>query len=209
MNFDAVAPFYRPLETLVFARSLQRARSAFLDEVAGCERALIAGQGDGRFVHALLLRNPQICVTCIDTSRAMIARARQRLDAEQLARAEFLRADLLETEATPPCHDLVVTNFFLDCFTADELAQVIDKLARSACARAAWLVAEFHVPHAGLPHVAAQALVALMYLFFRLTTGSSASELPQHDRLLESCGFRRVRTAEFYFGMVRAELWRR
>ncbi len=209
MSFDRVAVFYEALETIVFARALQRARTAFIPQLGDCGHVLIGGSGNGRFLAALLATNPRVRVTCIDASAKMIAMAKERIASEQqLARVTFINADVLTTELPADC-DFIVTNFFLDCFDAQQLRCTVDRLACAASKNAQWIVAEFALPPRGVVRAAARLLVRLMYLFFRLATGITANRLPSYQALLRVNGFRRVTARRFFAGMVVSELWRR
>ena len=200
MSFDSLAPFYRTLEKLVFGNALERARTAFVRELSGCGSALIAGEGDGRFVAELLAANPDIRVTCVEQSEKMIQQAHRRIPASD--RVVFIHGEI-EQAPIERAYDAIVTNFFLDCFDEQEVAAIVDLLARGAKPNAIWLVAEFTTKWRG------KLLVTLMYLFFRLTTRIGASHLPDYVPLLERHGFRREKRRVFYGGIVCAELWKR
>lgn len=196
MSFDALAPVYRGLETLVFGNALQRARTEFLPELASCRNVLVVGEGNGRFVHSLAVTNPHIRITCVEQSAEMIRLARCKAD------VEFVHSKI-ENARLERSYDVIVTNFFLDCFTESELPQIVQKLAADAQSSAIWLVAEF------TPAKRGKLLVWLMYRFFRVTTRISASRLPNYAPLLEQHGFRCEQRRFFYAGIVSAELWRR
>ena len=200
VSLDTVAPFYRALETLVFGNALQRARIAFIPALNRCRRALVLGQGNGRFVVALLAANPQIRVTCIDQSPKMIQLARRRVC--DVNRVEFVQS-AIEDARLERTYDAVVTNFVLDFFTEDELASIVQKLAQHANRDATWLIAEFTNARRG------ELLLALMYAFFRFVAQISASRLPNYAPLLQRHGFRREERQLFYAGIVCAELWKR
>lgn len=199
MSFDSLAPFYCTLETIVFGNTLQRARTAFIDDLRGCRRALIAGEGDGRFVRTLLARNSEVEITCIDASAKMIELARRRSGGSR--RVEFIQRAILDTQLER--HDAIVTNFFLDCFDERDLLLVVDKLAAAATDDAVWLVAEFTDARRGTP------LIPLMYAFFRAATRISGSRLIDYSPLLAQHRFRRSGERTFFGGIVRAEVWRR
>lgn len=200
MSFDSIAPIYGTLERLVFGDILQRARTAFIEDLDDCSSALIAGEGDGRFLAALLAANLNIETACIEQSARMIQLARRRIG--DSARVQFINSDLARAALARP-YDAIVTNFFLDCFDDAELARVIEKLANHARPEAKWLIADFTtVPRGKL-------LVAAMYAFFRLTTRISAGGLISYAPLLEQQGFRCSKHHEFFGGIVRAELWQR
>ena len=113
MSFDPVARVYHVVEALVFGRTLQRARVAWLGEVADARRALLVGEGDGRFLEQLLVIAPSVEVVCVDGSAEMLAVASKRIAAS--TRVQFVHADLAAYEPTGH-YDLVVTHFVLDCF---------------------------------------------------------------------------------------------
>src|SRR5438270_9458495 len=78
MSFDRIASSYRFLEWMAFCNTLQRARTAFVPQVADSRRALVVGEGDGRFLADLLRRNPRIHVDYADASGKMLRLARWR-----------------------------------------------------------------------------------------------------------------------------------
>src|ERR1041385_77794 len=57
MSFDALAPHYLWMEWLLAGRKLQRCRTAFLDEARAARDILLLGEGNGRFLQALLQVN--------------------------------------------------------------------------------------------------------------------------------------------------------
>ena len=78
MSFDRIASSYRFLEWIAFCDVLQRARTAFIPQTVDNRRALVVGEGDGRFLVELLRTNPRIEVDCVDTSKKMLGLARAR-----------------------------------------------------------------------------------------------------------------------------------
>ena len=62
MSFDRLARPYRLLETLAFGNALQRARTFWIDKIPSPKRALIVGEGNGRFLCELLCTYPKIDV---------------------------------------------------------------------------------------------------------------------------------------------------
>ena len=78
MSFDRIAASYRFLEWIVFSNALQRARTAFISQAVDSRRALVVGEGNGRFLAELLRTNPRIQVDCVDASKKMLRLARAR-----------------------------------------------------------------------------------------------------------------------------------
>src|SRR5204862_4996203 len=101
------------------------------------------------FLVELLRVNPRVRVTCVERSPRMIEEARCGLSGSELARVQFEQTDALTWQPPRNEFDLVVTNFFLDCFRPEELAALVSKVAASATADARWLLADFCEPETG------------------------------------------------------------
>ncbi len=210
MSFDTLAPWYRAMELLAFGRTLQRARTAFVDPLRYCRRALCVGEGNGRFLGEFLRVNPLVEVDCVEQSSAMICRARRTIAQFGAAhRVRFHHADIRAWAGQRNCYDLIVTQFFLDCFTEDEARNIVDLLSALAQPNASWLIAEFHLPAVGLRRLHARLWLRLMYEFFGRTTGIRARELAAFAPLLTEAGFTLERRKEARLGLVQAQLWRR
>src|SRR3974390_1877768 len=127
MSFDLLAPHYRWMECILAGNKMQSCRTAFLRELSHCQKVLIVGEGNGRFLAACrqYLNSPEI--TCVDSSSRMLQLARQRLTREQAEcrNVEFIHADALEWEPPIGSYDLVVTHFFLDCFQPEQLENLV------------------------------------------------------------------------------------
>jgi ubiquinone/menaquinone biosynthesis C-methylase UbiE len=211
VSFDAVAPWYRTLETIAFGNALQRARTACLDAIGAPRRALIVGEGNGRFLAALLQRHPLITVDCVDRSERMLDLARRHIletSPAEIRRVAFLERDVLSW-APNDRYDLIVTHFVLDCFKTRQVGLVAAKLAQAAAPNAIWLLADFRIPKNGFASAHARAWLAIMYWFFRLVAGIEANELVDPSPFLRVEGFTLVREHLFRLGMVKSELWRK
>lgn len=212
MSFEALAPWYRTLEWIAFGEALQRCRVACLSEISSPRRALIVGEGNGRFLCELLRLHPRVEVDCIDASERMLELARKRVEDEVgdwKEQVSFQHRDL--TSWRPPDHyyDLVVTHFVLDCFPEAALAGIITKLARASAADATWLLADFCIPQRGITRLHARLWLAAMYLFFRFTARIQASELIDPTPFLRAEGLVLAQQYWFRHGMLKSEIWRR
>lgn len=208
MSFDILAPHYRWMEWLSAGEKLQRCRTAFLDAIEPPERVLIFGEGNGRFLAALLQRFPHARVTSVDASQAMIEKARQRLGAAGAA-VDFIHADALQWQPPADTFDLVVTHFFLDCFRPDQLQLLIPKIASAAKPQATWLLADFKEAERGIRRWRSRLILRVMYGFFRLVTRLPAKCLTAPDAMLEACGFERQQRHEYDWGMLHSDRWAR
>lgn len=206
MSFDRIARLYRLVETLMFGRTLERARTAWLHEVAAAKRVLIVGEGDGRFLQRLLAVAPAAQVECVDGSAAMLALAAKRVAADP--RVRFVQA-ALETYAPTGRYDLIVSHFVLDCFDAAGLERLIARLAAQLDDGGRWLLADFRVPHGRLPGVRARLWLVVMYAFFRVVTGLEVRRLVDPTPLLQEHGLERTCWRELDAGFVGSALWSR
>jgi ubiquinone/menaquinone biosynthesis C-methylase UbiE len=210
MNCDPIARAYRWLEYLVFGRRLERRRRAYLDAVANARRVLILGDGDGRFTAEFLSRNPLAQADSVDLSAKMLQLAEQRIRNARLdpARIRFLFGDARTIQLSGK-YDLVVSHFFLDCFTALELQALIAQISAVMCPHARWLISEFQLPSDGIRRLAAALLIKIMYLFFRLFTGLQPNHLSGYPAIFAANGFRRIASSQAAGGLLVSELWER
>jgi SAM-dependent methyltransferase len=211
MSFDALAPHYRWMERLFAGSLMQKSREAFIEQTRHRRHALLAGEGPGRFLSALLAINPQLSVTCVESSARMIQQAQAQLARRHLesSQVRFLHQDVLSWMPPRGEFDLVVTHYFLDCFCPDQLTGLVGRLASGATRTATWLLADFHMPDSRWRRWRAERIIGLLYAFFRLTTGLAASRLTPPDDDLGAAGFRLVQRREWSLGLVHSDLWRR
>lgn len=211
MSFDRLAPHYPWLEKLLAGPRLQRCRVAHLDALRDSDRVLIAGIGHGPFLPACARRVPHGAITCVDASAAMLTETRRlaRRAGLDFNRLDFVHATLPAWEPPAAQFDVIVTNFFLDCFAPDELPAIIAALARAARPDARWLLADFTVPARGFARQRARAIHAAMYAFFRPATGLRARRVTAPDALLAAHGFHLRRRRPSEWGLLHADLWAR
>lgn len=203
-GFDRLAPFYRAMEAISAGGKLQRCRLAFLHEIPAPKNVLLVGEGHGRFLPECVRRFPQAKILVVDSSARMLEIARSKVNSE---RVTFVRAELPEWEAPHSGFDLIVTNFFLDCFPADELERVIALLSGLAVPEANWLLADFEIAPAGPARWRSRIIVALLYQFFKFATGLKAGALASPDADLEKSGFSRHRRITREWGLLKSEWW--
>jgi len=204
MSFDRLAPFYRSMEIFAAGGKLQRCRMAFLDEIPVPKKILLAGEGHGRFLPECVRRFPQTEIVMVDISAGMLEIARSKVESDHV---KFIHADFLEWDGPQGEFDLIVTNFFLDCFTADQLALVISKLGRCATPDAQWLLADFEIATTPLAGLRGRLIVGMLYTFFRLVAALKASALVPPERDLEKAGFSLHRRQTHDWGLLKSEWW--
>jgi SAM-dependent methyltransferase len=207
-GFDRVARAYRWMEYLTLGTALERTRGWALNAgwMDGARRALVLGDGDGRFTARLLRRNPQVEVEAVDLSAGMLRLlgrrcgfAGDRLRTRQEDAREFV---------PEPGADLVATHFFLDCLTGPEARELVARVSAGLAQDALWAVSEFRIP-AGWMRWPAWALVRGLYLAFRVLTGLRVTRLPDYAAALEACGFELAAERRFLGGLLVAQVFRK
>ncbi|HST31737.1 MAG TPA: class I SAM-dependent methyltransferase [Chthoniobacterales bacterium] len=209
MSFDRVARAYCWLETIVFGSALQNARTYWINEIPPPKRVLIVGEGNGRFLCELLRLYPKVEIDCIDASGRMLelARARvRRLCPDSLASVRFFHLDVLRWSPSNS-YDLLVTHFVLDCFSAEQVEEIVVKLAQAARPAAVWLIADFTIPRRRFARMHAQFWLQIMYAFFRASAAIPAKKLVDPSPYLQNngfvCWFRKLSR----YGMLKSELY--
>ena len=205
-NFDRIAGVYRWMEWLTFGPTLWRCRCAFLDPMEASRRALILGDGDGRFTARLLERNPHVTVNALDASEAMLRQLLRR-SAPNNGRVHARVADARTQLRLSGGFDLVVTHFFLDCLTTEEVESLVDDIRKKLAPGAQWIISEFAVPKNLYGRLVARPLISALYLAFALLTGLKVRRLPRYREALERAGMVLVREKRRMYGLLVSELW--
>lgn len=210
-NFDRIARPYRWMEYLTFGSLLGRCRFFRLSELGRVRKALILGDGDGRFTAKLLAANPEIQVDAVDVSAAMLGLLSARVAAlgrETVGRLTLHHIDARNLTLPGDDYDLVVTHFFLDCFTSAELEALVNNLRPHLAFGALWVVSEFHIPTRRTAAIFSRLVVKFLYLAFHWLTGLSVQALPDYRTTLRKSGLARIETYSWLGGLLVSELWR-
>ncbi|MBH8560523.1 class I SAM-dependent methyltransferase [Hymenobacter negativus] len=203
VGFDQAAWFYDALAGLVFGSSQQAAQQSALRGLpGGAPHVLILGGGTGWVLGEVLRRVPAATVLYLEASPKMLARARARLAHElpqAVGRVEFRHGT---QAALQPAERFgaIITFFVLDCIPSADLRTALAQLRAAQHPGAPWLVADFRPARRGWRHW----LLQLMYLFFRLTTGLRAREMPDVRTALGRLGLAASPPQLFFGGAIEA-----
>ena len=206
-DFDPIARPYRWLEYVTLGPTLAYCRTHFLPLLSDRRRALVLGDGDGRFLARLLTANPTLSADAVDISAAMLHLLRQRCEAIAPSRLRTHHHSAL-THAAAADTDLIAAHFFFDCLTQPDLDTLIRSLARQTRPDALWLISDFRIP-SGLMRLPAQLYIRSLYLAFRLLTGLRTRSLPDHATTLRRIGLVRTHRRLSLFGLLSTEVWQR
>jgi SAM-dependent methyltransferase len=213
-NFNRIARPYRWMEWFSFGPCLALTRETFLTRTAHARRALVIGDGDGRFTARLLRTNLAVEVDAVDSSSAMLQELRRRAG-PHVGRVRVHLADARTWQAPAPIlirsgdqpYDLIATHFFLDCLTEPEIRSLAARISNAAAPSALWLVSEFAIAAGWFGRLIARPLVCLLYLCFGLLTGLAARSLPDYASALRGAGFTQVERKSRLGGLLVGEIW--
>jgi SAM-dependent methyltransferase len=209
-NFNRLARAYRWMEFFTFGPWLSLARRSFLGNLTHSRRALVLGDGDGRFTARLLRENSTVHVDAVDASTAMLHLLLSRAG-PHAKRVRVHVADARTWQPPAPVlgmpYDLIVTHFFLDCLTQPEVESLAKRLRNAVSPSAVWIISEFAVPPGWFGRLIARPLLASLYWSFGWLTGLTVRTLPDHPIALRAAGFilqdRRSRLG----GLLSSEMW--
>jgi ubiquinone/menaquinone biosynthesis C-methylase UbiE len=159
----------------------------------------VLGEGDGRFLVKLVQQNRDASIDYVDLSEKMLELARSRAGED---RVKYFCANALTIPLSVAEYDLIVTHFFLDCLNEQDAVTLVSKLVRTARPGARWVVSEFRDRN-----TLSRLVVALLYLFFRITTGLRTRRLIDHRTICVQQGLCLLRDETSLGGLLASELW--
>ena len=193
MNCDSIAWVYQACEYLAFGRALEKRRRTYLSALAQSTSVLLLGDGDGRFLNLFAARNRRARIDSIDLSPKMLEQSGKRLERTSLgldhSRIRLEQADALTVSLSGLNYDAVVTHFFLDCFSTEQVDQLVRRVTAQCKPGALWIVSEFNQPTQGWRAWHARCWLRLMYTLFGLATGLETKYLPDYKSALIQAGF--------------------
>lgn len=206
-HLDHLAAAYRWMEAATFGPWLSWCRREFLEQMRSSRRALVLGDGDGRFTAHLLRINQAIEIDAVDASGGML-RALLRRAGPHASRVREYCADVRGWVPPRPPYDLVVTHFLLDFLTDSEVHALAQTVRGAVSPSALWVISEFATPNSQFGRFVARPLVAGLYFGFRVLTGLAVRRLPDHPKALGAAGFALEKHRARLAGLLTCELWR-
>jgi tRNA (cmo5U34)-methyltransferase len=82
-------------------------------------------------------------------------------------------------------------------------------LAQGTRSETLWLLADFRLPATGWRRLRTRAILAALYLFFKISTSLSANQLTPPDKFLQATGFTLAERRRFDLGLVHSDVWRK
>lgn len=203
-QFNFVAPIYPALEHLVFGSHLDDARQAFFEDVLKANRVLLVGEGNGRFLKALVARKSAGFIKVVEKSSVMIHLAKKRAGASRKVALEFIEADFRLCQPGKE-FDCIVTHFFLDQFNPPAQLAIIEKFAGLTTEDGTWINVDF-VPARTLR---GGLLMWLQYAFFRVVSRIEAKRCFDESLAATQSGWTIAKNIPYLGGLVVAKRYRK
>ncbi len=198
-DFDRIAPIYDQLAKLVFGVQLDVAQQAFLNEINPKDRVLIVGGGRGKILE-WLPRDFGLQIDYVELSKKMLQQANARSSAGN--DVTFKHQDIHGVQGH---YDIIITNFFLDCFSDFTLENVLLHLKNQLNHNGKFLVTDFY------PKESAQNrfLLSAMHRFFRMTVGLEAQGLTDIHEKVKGANLSPIKMEFFNSGTVFSAVYQR
>lgn len=209
-GYDSLAPVYQTLESCLFGRTLQHSRVSLLPRLPPAGTALILGDGDGRLLEQFCMAQPHCMVTSLDQSEVMLQRQKQRIErTSAVGSVEFICQDARTFRPKAESFDLVVTAFFLDCFSEQELKVCLPTWLAGVRPGGHHYFVDFVQPRRGWRRYQAVAYQSLMHWFFRWQTGLPNRQLIDLERVLNEQKLSMVEASVDVHPMIACRIFRK
>ena len=187
---------------------LRQTRERLLGSVVGASKALLLGDGDGRFLAALLRASPALQAVAVDSSPLMLRLLARRCHFARM-RVKTICALVNDLPLSPDLarFDLIVTHFFLDCLSQAEAERLASSMAERVAPGAFWLVSDFAYPVRQPWGTLGRIYLRGLYAAFRLLTSLRVTRLPDVGKALGAAGWQRLQREERLKGLLYSELW--
>jgi ubiquinone/menaquinone biosynthesis C-methylase UbiE len=197
-DYNRIAFVYDMLARLVYGKTLVNAQVYLLQAIPADTRILIIGGGTGWILEEIaVIQTHGLDITYVDSSEQMIHLAKARNCGGN--KVTFV-AQPIESISTETLYDVVITPFLLDNFTAEMMEDIFPSVNLLLRAGGKWLYADFQ----NTGKLWQQALLKIMYFFFRVFCTIPASKLPDAAGYFTKYGYRIVGQKTFMDGFVAA-----
>ncbi|MEQ9169021.1 MAG: methyltransferase domain-containing protein [Fulvivirga sp.] len=193
-NFNLIAPVYDKLGSFIFGNSLIDSQRAMLHHLKADNHVLILGGGSGDILKELDKLEMRLSISYVELSSKMVELAKTNQPFKNLEVA-FINQNAQSIDL--PKADIVITNYFLDVFTLENLSIIMEKIDQALNDSGTWLCTDFRKTNSFFKN----ALIKLMYLFFKIFSQLEGTKLEDFEGQFESLGFKKLDT-KFYLGKM-------
>ena len=209
-GFDVIAPFYDLLARCIFGKSIWNSQLATLRFIPENAVILIIGGGTGWFLKELMAATKASKVVYIDSSEKMIALSKQKMTSLP---GQFERIDFRLN--TPACihpseyFNVIITHFFLDLFTDDQVHAIMQPLHKALHKNGLWLCADFQLLEECSGRWWKKWLMNVVYTFFRIGCNIKARHLPKIPEHFKAYSMSCIYEAHFFSQLIVTQVYKK
>ncbi len=198
MQFNFISQYYDLLNRLVFGTRLDKAKVSLFNHITEGNKVLFIGGGTGLSLLRLLSKNQNLAIDFVDSSSQMISIAKRRV--KENGTVEFHITDIKQFDGSS--YDVIITEFFFDLFTKDNISKLIELLSQKLTKNGVWIDTDFRKPST----LKNRATLKLMYLFFKITAKLKTNILVNTQPFFETNGFKIDKELKFNSGFISSQL---
>ena len=198
-GFNKIAPFYHAVSMICSFNRIHKSQIWLLSKGMKFSKVLIIGGGDGRFLLEAMKQGLSEQYYYIDISNAMIKLAQGKIEKQSnlsLNSVVFICGSYQDIPKNRK-FDLIVTPYFLDCFSDDELFLVVAKLHTQLTIEGTWFFTDFNIPEDITRSFIFKNIIQILYRFFNLFCDLEVNHLPDFNK--EFCKYKFSILHEKYF----------
>jgi ubiquinone/menaquinone biosynthesis C-methylase UbiE len=200
-NFNLIAPVYDALAKLIFGNKLKSAQCHFLHLIPQDSNVLIVGGGTGWILDEIFKTGFRGSVTYVEASAKMIKMTERRLQTSW--KVTLICGD--EKAIPEEFYDVLITNFFLDVFSAEKLNKVMAQLSDRLSSHGLWFCTDFRHTNR-LEH---QFIIWLMLQFFRFSARLESRSLLNFQAFFKDLPMKQIDYHEFSKELIFSSLYQK
>ncbi|MFZ9824370.1 MAG: class I SAM-dependent methyltransferase, partial [Gemmataceae bacterium] len=140
----------------------------------------------------------------LDLAKRRIANANPPINNQ----IKFRCANVFEILPLSGTFDLIVCNFFLDCFTSSEIGHLLGLFRQMILESGLLVVGDFRKPDSIFGKFIGEFILKIMHVFFEKTSGISATELTDLHAMLLERSFQKAVEKKLFFGFLNSSIWK-
>ena len=209
-GFNTIAPFYNIISTIGSFNKIHKSQMWLLSKKMKFSKVLIMGGGDGKFLLNAMQQKLADHYYYVDISGAMIKLAKTKIKKQSALSLDSVTFVCGSYQDIPKdeTFDLMVTPYFLDCFSERELSLVVAKLHARLTIGGTWFFADFNIPDDSFRRFTFKTIIQLLYGIFNFFCDLGVSHLPNFNEQFSKYNFTLLDEKYFLGGLLVARIYK-
>ena len=205
-NYDSIAGYYDVLSRMIFFRTQVKAQIDQLNAIPVNSTILIAGGGTGWILEEIAKIHPSgLTITYVEISSKMLDLSKKREVKDNVV--TYIHAAMEDFKATFS-YDVIITAFFFDNFSADNVQIVFNQLNSLLKPGGIWLFSDFYYTEKSGKKWQ-WLLLHTMYLFFNKISSVEAKSLVNTESLFAEKAYISLKTAFYYSRFIKTVIYQK